>query len=238
VASPSINKLFKQIVKEIVKPVFIAEGYVAHDRTFLEQKDGFVKVCTVHKDGRMPDKISLVFEIGCYIPYESILMIAKDIPFNKITAYHCWRYQERIYLPDLGELKSNGTWFSITEKTKLKDIQPLILRAAEKNLKSLNTINTIYDLLNTRELKKSFNCHPAKFELGLTLIKLGDRELGMKLYQEGFPHFIDFLRNRAAGEIEYKINADDEVDSSKNLWKKFKEITLELDIPVDCNYFM
>ncbi len=238
-ATPGINKLFKQIIKELVKPSFISQGYSANANTFKQQKDGFVKVCTIHKDGRLPDSISLVFEIGCYIPYEHILFWGDDTVFAKIQTYHCGRYRQRVYLENIGGLKSNGTWFILTKKTKkLEEIEHLIFQAVEKSLNSLSKINTIYDLLNTRELKKSFNCHPVKFPLGLTLIRLGDRELGIKLYKEGFHEFIEFLRKRASNELEYKINVDKEIDSSKNLWKKFKEIASELHIPIDCKYFI
>lgn len=237
-ATPGINKLFKQTIKELVKPSFISQGYSANANTFKQQKDGFVKVCTVHKDGGLPNSMSVVFEIGCYIPYEHILFWGDDTVFAKIQTYHCGRYRKRIYLQKMGGVKSNGTWFFLREKTKLKDIQPFITQSIEKSLNSLSKINTIYDLLNTRELKKSFNCHPPKFQLGLTLIKLGNRELGMKLYKEGFHEFIEFLRTRAANEFKYIISIDEEIDSSKNLWKKFKEIASELHIPIDCEYFI
>jgi hypothetical protein len=221
--------LFKVIVKELIKPAFKAEGFSGDGQNFRKQENGFVKVFNIQKDARDPERTDFVFNLGCYLSYEHVLKYGYDEVFDKIKESQCGRFRTRVSVPGFKWEK----WFTLTEKTKFEDVKVSVFKAVEKSLKMFNQIQTVYDLIESHKQKSQFQYPAPDLEIGLTLIKLGDKKLGVKLFNKGYPEFLQHLRSvkeRLKNLKKQGSSVND--DYPEKIWKKFNEIARELKIPV------
>lgn len=225
--------LFKRIVKELIKPAFKAEGFTTSKWTFRKQEKGFVKIFDIQQDLRDPKEISFVFNLGFFIHYVHDLGCSYTLSPDKIKESQCC-YRTRVNRE--GNYNAADLWFSLTEKTKFENIKLSVIKAVERSIDLFNHIQTIYDLINFLDKHKVFKNDETTLNLGigLTLIKLGDKKIGMKLYNQGYLTFTKWLREmKTIDEEEY----DGKDDFTEILWKKFKDITRKLKITVKDKIF-
>lgn len=233
--------LFKQIVKELIKPAFKAEGFTTSGQTFRKQENGFVKIFNIQQDTRDPQEINFIFNLGFFIPYVHDLAYSYVLLPDKIRESSCC-YRTRVSQSGCNSQLGNKSekWFKLSEEAKFETVKASVIKAVEVSIDLFRTFTTLYDLTNPpKKYKDEFKyTKMPKLGMGLTLIKLGDKELGMKLYNKGYADFVKWLQQMKKISEKLDKGKDKKDDFPERLWKKFKEITRELKIPVkDKNYY-
>ena len=226
--------IFNQILKELIKPVFKVEGFATSGRTFRKPENGFTKIFNIQCDSRDPKNVDFIFNIGFFIPYVHDLQYLRTLAPDKINEASCC-YRTRV--SQLGY--EYEKWFTLTEKTKFKNIKSEVTKAVKVSIDLFRSIKSIHDLLKPPEkykdkFKHSLISDAHYLGIGLALIKLGDQKLGMELFSKGYSKFIELLRKMKKIREEKNLSHTYPEDR----WKILVRITNELKIPLkDKNYY-
>lgn len=223
------EKLLNRLLEEIIKPVFKADGFKTDGVTFLKHEVEFMKVFNIQLDLRIENEINFTFNLGLFIGYHHALTHTYELlPDNVKESHCCYRIRASKLTYDWDK------WIKINEKTKFEDIKSSVVEMVKVSVDFFKNFKTIYDLVEIPDkYKQYFNVPDLDLPLGLTLIKLGDRKLGEKLYNKGYPEFLEWLKEMKMinKEIVEKEGGKDD-DFHKVLWKRFNQIAKEIKISV------